>query len=118
MPVQPSPYDVWATEHTVVLIREAQELQDDLTAGFDINRKIANTVIVRDIVRALDHFELLTLAVHLGQRVLYAESARRGLSVVEAVAWSEAAREIAELVFSLIRSQAPASRADEARAAA
>jgi chromosome partitioning protein len=101
IPVQPSPYDVWAAAQTVQLIREAQQFRDALTAAFVINRKIVNTAIGRDVASALDHFETPVLAAHLCQRVLYAESAGQGLSVVEAAPQSEAAREVAMLVSAI-----------------
>src|SRR5262245_44810141 len=40
IPVQPSPYDVWATADTVRLVEEARQYKDKLGAVFVINRKI------------------------------------------------------------------------------
>lgn len=105
IPVQPSPYDVWAAALTVQLIREAQQFRERLTAAFVINRKIVNTAIGRDVASALDHFELPVLPGHLCQRVVYAESASQGLSVPELAPQSEAAREVAALVASLAQVQ-------------
>jgi chromosome partitioning protein len=98
IPVQPSPYDVWAAADTVELIREAQILKESLKAAFVINRRIARTAIGRDAAEALAQFEdVPVLASALYQRVVYAESAARGLSVIEASPSSEAAREIGAL---------------------
>ncbi len=95
IPVQPSPYDVWAAADTVALIREARVLKEGLKAAFVINRRIARTAIGRDASAALAQFEdVPVLAAVLNQRVVYAESAARGLSVIEAQPTSEAAREI------------------------
>ena len=69
IPVQPSPYDVWAAAVTVQLIREAQQFRESLTAAFVINRKIVNTAIGRDVASALDHFGTPVLPGHLCQRV-------------------------------------------------
>jgi len=101
IPVQPSPYDVWAAGQTVQLMREAQQFRSNLTAAFVINRKIVNTAIGRDFESALAPYETPVLPAHLCQRVAYAESASQGLSVLEAAPQSEAAREIAALVSSL-----------------
>ncbi|GGK19355.1 ParA family partition ATPase [Salinarimonas ramus] len=98
IPVQPSPYDIWAARETVELIREAQIYKETLTGAFVINRKIANTAIGRDVAGALEPFEMPVLDAALCQRVVYAESAAQGLSVAEAAPASEAAREIAALV--------------------
>jgi chromosome partitioning protein len=95
IPVQPSPYDVWAAADTVQLIREARQLKEGLKAAFVINRRIARTAIGRDGAAALAQFEdVPVLAAALNQRVVYAESAARGLSVIEAAPTSEAAREV------------------------
>jgi chromosome partitioning protein len=98
IPVQPSPYDVWAAAETVQLIREARIYREDLRAGFVINRKITNTAIGRDFATALEQFpDTPALDAPLVQRVIYAESAARGLSVLEAAPRSEAARELKRL---------------------
>ena len=98
IPVQPSPYDVWAASDTVDLIKEARQFKEGLSAAFVINRKIANTAIGRDIATALAEFEEVpVLSSSLCQRVIYAESAVRGLSVLEAEPNSEAAKEITAL---------------------
>ena len=95
VPVQPSPYDVWAAADTVQLIREARQIRPALKAAFVINRRIARTAIGRDAAAALAQFEdVPVLAAALMQRVIYAESAAKGLSVIEAAPASEAAREI------------------------
>ncbi len=103
IPVQPSPYDVWAAAETVALVREAQQFKPRLKAVFVINRKIANTAIGRDVVGALGQFEdVPVLTASLAQRVAYAESAGAGLSVAEAAPGSEAAREIERLTDEII----------------
>jgi chromosome partitioning protein len=103
IPVQPSPYDVWASGQTVQLIREAREFRSKIRAAFLINRIIANTAIARDLGRALTQFaDVPVLPAALGQRVIYAESAARGLSVIEAAPASEAAREIGYLARQLL----------------
>jgi len=95
IPVQPSPYDIWAAADTVALIREARQFKPEIKAAFVINRMIARTAIGRDAAAALAHFEdVPVLAATLVQRVIYAESAARGLAVIEAGRTSEAALEL------------------------
>ena len=110
IPVQPSPYDVWASADTVSLVREAQQFKEKLAVAFVINRKIVNTAIGRDVAAALAQFDIAVSGVSLGQRVVYAESAARGLAVIEVEPHSEAAKEITSLARSLA--------CDEARKAA
>ena len=106
IPVQPSPYDVWAAADTVQLIREAQQMKESLKAAFVVNRRIARTAIGRDAAAALAQFEEIpVLASALNQRIVYAESAARGLSVIEAAPTSEAAREIDALAQEVFGSK-------------
>ena len=102
IPVQPSPYDVWAAAEIVDLIREAKVFRPELKGVFTINRKIANTAIGRDVTQALAQFdEIPVLSATLTQRVVYAESAAQGLSVLEAEPHSEAAREVKALARAI-----------------
>ena len=103
IPVQPSPYDVWAAVETVQLIREARQYRANLKGAFIINRKIANTAIAREAEIALAQFaDLPVLATALNQRVIYAESAAQGLAVIEAAPHSEAAREMGNLAKQIL----------------
>jgi chromosome partitioning protein len=86
----------------VALIKEAQQFKEKLEAVFAINRKIVNTAIGRDVLRALVEFGFPVCEHALHQRVAYAESAARGLGVTEQELRSEAAREIARLAKFLI----------------
>jgi chromosome partitioning protein len=106
IPVQPSPYDIWAAAETVRLITEAQQYKPTLKGVFVINRKIANTAIGRDVTEALGTFENIpVLPTALHQRVIYAESAGQGLSVLEVDPKGGAAREVAELAKVLMSNQ-------------
>jgi len=103
VPVQPSPYDVWAAAETVQQIREARRLRPRLNAAFIINRKVANTTIGRQAMLTLTQFEdLPVLAPALNQRVIYAETAAQGLAVIEVAPHSEAAREMGNLVQQIL----------------
>jgi chromosome partitioning protein len=103
IPVQPSPYDIWAAADTVRLIREAQQLKEELAGAFVVNRRISRTAIGRDAAAALAQFEdIPVLSAALSQRIIYAESAARGLAVTEADPKGEAAREIDELARQVL----------------
>lgn len=86
MPVQPSPYDVWAANEVVTLIKEVTEPLDGIKkikSAFLINRKIVNTAIGRDVEQALEHYEIDILQTHICQRISYAETAATGSTIVE-----------------------------------
>jgi chromosome partitioning protein len=105
IPVQPSPYDVWATSDIAGLVSEARTFKDRLEALLVINRKIVNTAIGRDVAGALAQFGFPVCSVSLHQRVIYAESAAQGLAVIEAAPLSEAATETRALARSILASQ-------------
>ena len=61
IPVQPSPYDVWAAREIVALIGEATAFKENLKCAFMINRKIVNTAIGRDVRDALATYDIPVL---------------------------------------------------------
>lgn len=101
IPVTPSPYDWWATEETAKLVKEATVFNERLKAAFVINRKIANTAIAQSIMGPLLEYELPILPVTLHQRVVYPESAGKGLAVFEHEPSNPATQEIASLVSAI-----------------
>lgn len=94
IPVQPSPYDVWAAKEIVDLLGEAAVYKPGVKAAFVINRKIVNTAIGRDVAAALAEYPVRVLDAAVCQRVLFAESAAQGLTVYDLVPGGPAAREI------------------------
>lgn len=101
IPVQPSPFDVWSCGDIVRLIQEAQQFRDGIRAAFAINRKIANTAIARDVLQAFRDLPFPLLEAAVTQRVLFAETAAQGLTVVETQPSSMAALEISALAEAL-----------------
>jgi chromosome partitioning protein len=83
VPVQPSPYDVWAAKEIIDLLTEAAIFKPGLRKAFIINRKIANTAIGRDVAEALSDYPIPVLRSAICQRVAFAESATQGLTVYE-----------------------------------
>ena len=102
IPVQPSPYDIWASQEIIDLIKEASVYKPELKAAFVINRKIPNTAIGRDAEGALSEFDLPAIETTIGQRVIFAESAATGISVLEQDAKSQAAKEITALTQNVL----------------
>lgn len=98
IPVQPSPYDVWAAKEIVELLGEATAFKENLKSAFVINRKIVNTAMGRDVTQALASFELPVLKATISQRVNFAESAAQGQTVLEIDPRSLASKEINALL--------------------
>ena len=101
IPVQPSPYDVWAAKEIVDLIAEARVFKPNLKAAFVINRRIANTAIGRDVAGALAEYPIPVLAAVVSQRVIFAESAATGSTVLELDPQGAAAGEIQAVAAEL-----------------
>ena len=102
IPVQPSPYDVWAAQEIVDLMEEAAAYRENIKSVFVINRRIVNTAIGRDVAEALAGYDIPVLSTYIGQRVAFAESAARGSTVLEDDLTSMASREIMALVEELL----------------
>lgn len=101
IPVQPSPYDVWAADDVIKLITEATVYKPNLKCCFVINRKIANTAIGRDVREALSTYDVPVLETSLTQRVIFAETAASGQAVGEADPGGSAEQEITALLAEL-----------------
>jgi chromosome partitioning protein len=102
IPVQPSPFDVWAAAETVDLIKEARIYKENLQAVIAINRKIVNTAIGRDVREALAGLEVPILDSDVSQRVGFAEAVASGQTVLDTDPNGNAAREVISLVRELV----------------
>ena len=83
IPVQPSPYDIWAAEEVVKLIDEARVFKENIKSVFVVNRKITNTAIGRDVREALAAYPIHVLDAAIAQRVVFAEAAAQGQAIFE-----------------------------------
>mgnify|MGYP000134781242 FL=1 len=100
IPVQPSPYDVWATNDLVDLVQQRIEMTDGkLKAAFVVSRAIQNTNIGKEVAAVLQDYNLPVLDARIVQRVSYPNSASVGKTVFETEsAKSSAVTEITQLV--------------------
>jgi len=101
IPVQPSPYDVWAAREIVELLGEAASFREELEAAFVINRKIVNTAIGRDVAESLAEYPVPVLSAQVCQRVSFAESAAGGVTVLETEPEGLASQEIKSLITEI-----------------
>ena len=104
IPCTPSPYDLWASEETVNLVKEAAEYKENLKFIFTLNRKVVNTAISRDVVKSLKDMDMRVCKAQISQRVLFAESAAQGCTIFDIEPNGKAANEIKNLVKELKRS--------------
>ncbi len=84
IPVQPSPYDIWAASDLVAFIKARQEVTDGKPyACFILSRVVEGTKLGQDIRVALDDYALPVISAAIGQRQVYPQTAAEGLSVYE-----------------------------------
>ena len=84
IPVQPSPYDIWATEDLVRLVKERIEMTEGkLKVAFVVTRKIKGTNIGKEIYSQLSEHGFPIFTSGTTQLVTYPVSASRGLTVME-----------------------------------
>jgi chromosome partitioning protein len=98
IPVQPSPYDVWAAQDIVDIINECLIHKPQLQSRFLINRLFSNTTLGGEVADALASFEIPVLKTAIRNRTEYAKSAKAGLTALESDPSSQAAKEIHALI--------------------
>jgi chromosome partitioning protein len=103
IPIQPSPFDVWAADEIIKIVREASVFKEKLKSVFVINRKIVNTAIGRDVKDALSQYSFPVLNSVICQRVAFAESAATGRTVLEMDGNGIAAREIQAVLDEILK---------------
>lgn len=85
IPVQPSPYDIWAASDLVDFIEARQEVTDGIPlAGFVISRMVEGTRLGGDVRKALGEYPLPICETTITQRQVYPQTASEGLTVYDA----------------------------------
>ena len=103
IPVQPSPFDGWASAEMLELVAEARIYRPQLVARFVLNRCGARTVLARETAETLADHDPPALASAIGQRMTFAVAAQSGRLVHELDDDTPAAREIAALADEIER---------------
>ncbi len=107
IPVQPSPYDIWAAADLVELIKARQEVTGGQPqAAFLISRAIKRTVLSREILSALAEYAVPVFAAGTVQRQSYPRTAAEGRTVLEEGS-REAAAEIRAIADELFERFGP-----------
>jgi len=103
IPVQPSPFDGWASAEMLALVAEARIYRPELVARFVLNRCGARTVIARESAESRADHDPPVLTSTIGQRVAFAAAAQSGRLVCELDDADLATREIAALATAIER---------------
>ncbi|WP_297482881.1 ParA family partition ATPase [Ferrovum sp.] len=102
IPVQPSPYDIWATADLVELVKQRIEVTDGkLQAAFVVSRAIKGTRIGLEVAEALAGYGLPILESRITQRVSYPGTAAAGTTVMDTEPAGDAAAEVRALAAEL-----------------
>lgn len=102
IPVQPSPYDIWASEDLVDVIKARQQITEGHPkTAFVISRQITNTNLGNEVRDALNGYELPVFNHGTFQRIVYAKAAAIGSTVLDFEPNSDAANEIRKIATEL-----------------
>lgn len=104
IPVQPSPYDIWATHDLVDLVKQRIEITDgDLQAAFVVSRAIKGTRLGGEVDEVLADYDLPVMEARITQRVSYPSTAAAGTTVMDSGSDKVAAEEIQALTTELLQ---------------
>jgi chromosome partitioning protein len=98
IPVQPSPFDVWAAQDIIDIINEAIITRPEIQSRFVINRRFPNTTLGAEVQDALKGFDVPVLKATVCNRTDFAKAAKDGLTALETDPDGQAAQEIMTLV--------------------
>lgn len=102
IPVHPSPFDVWAAEDLVQLIKTRQQITDGLPkAAFIVSKAIKRTRLSNDVNEALSDFDIPVFESFTTQKQAYPASAAQGLTPADTDPDGDAAREIRQILKEL-----------------
>ena len=113
IPVTPSPYDIWSSEETFKVLRQAR-IYKSIKAAIVLNQVIANTNISRDVQKALTdiakEYDLATCKTLLYSRVAYKESVSEGKGISEYAPKSKADNELQKLYQEVMHDNSQETR--------
>ena len=110
IPVQPSPYDIWAASDLVDFIKARREVTDGIPlAAFVVSRVVEGTKLGGDVRSALDEYALPVFETAISQRQVYPQTASEGMTVFDADN-AKAKTETMALTDELLDVLAPVSR--------
>ena len=101
IPVQPSPFDVWAAEDIIKIVKDFEIHKPQLETRVLINRLFPNTKLGGEIADILSGFNIPVLDTIIHNRTEYAKAARNGQTPLETDPTGLAAREVQALAVEV-----------------
>lgn len=83
IPMQPSPFDIWASNNLIELIEQGSATNPKLKAGIVLTRLVKNTKIGVEVGAVIGDFGLPVLTSNIGQRTCYPFSASLGKTIFD-----------------------------------
>lgn len=83
IPMQPSPFDIWASSNLIDLVKQGMTVNPKLKAGILLTRLVKNTKIGNEVSQIIHDFDLPVLKSTIGQRTCYPYSASLGQTIFD-----------------------------------
>lgn len=83
IPMQPSPFDIWASSNLIELVKQGERANPKLKAGIVLTRLVKNTKIGNEVSQIIHDFELPVLNSAISQRTCYPYSASLGQTIFD-----------------------------------
>lgn len=103
MPMQPSGYDLWATNELIEMVEEAKIYKPQLMTAVVLNRVVGNTILAREMIQNMQDNNWQFFDTCLHQRQAYSLASTQGLSVLDLDSKSEASKEISKFTDELLK---------------
>ena len=103
MPMQPSGYDLWATNELIQMVEEAKIYKSNLITAVVLNRVVGNTILAREMTKNMQENNWQFFDTNINQRQLYSLAATQGLTVFDVDSKSESAKEISKFTDELLK---------------
>ena len=97
IPVQPSPFDLWASRDILDILDECSVVRPGLQARLVVNRLFARTRLGVEVHVALADFRVAALRTAIRNRTVYAKAIREGRTAIETAPTSAAAKDFRAL---------------------
>jgi chromosome partitioning protein len=97
IPVQPSPFDLWAARDVLDILEECSVLRPDLQARFVVNRLFVRTQLGTEVRSTLAELPVAALRTEIRNRTEYAKAVREGRTAIETAPGSAAAQDFRAL---------------------
>ncbi len=102
IPVQPSPFDVWATKDILELLEECAITKPTLDARFVLNRVVLRTTLANEVRDALADLPCSVCNTAIRNRTVYAKAVREGCTALETQHDGPATTDVLHLAIELV----------------